>query len=373
MAFAEFKGKPQFSGLDIIRGLSILLVIWHHTAGQSPGSFLAPLAPNSRHGVALFFIVSGFLITTLLMREMSSAGRTAQTLGRFYLRRAFRLFPLYYAVLLVHVLMVYKLGLYSEDSRQLFGVKLPSLFFYYSNWMPSPTGGPLFQAWSLAAEEQFYLLAGAAMLLMSRRAIVVAAALALTGKICVMAVYPDADTKTLLGRVLLSYQEPILAGVLLACAFQTRAIYESARRFLGRNDVLWLLIAICAGYLCLRPPQGDSSLETQMLYFVMTCIVAASVLRRKIAFAHSEILARIGRVSYGIYLLHMIVISFVKKVPFVTDPYTLFALSVAIVVPIAVTVYEYFELPIIRFYKRRFSAPPVEQAIIAEPALPVVR
>jgi peptidoglycan/LPS O-acetylase OafA/YrhL len=82
--------------------------------------------------------------------------------------------------------------------------------------------------------------------------------------------------------------------------------------------------------------------------------------------------AHVGKISYGIYLLHMFVISAVKKLPGGTEPWVCFALSTALVIPFASVVYRCFEEPIIRYYKKRFAAPAPsspapESAIVAAP------
>ncbi|HEY3820819.1 MAG TPA: acyltransferase [Polyangiaceae bacterium] len=88
----HFLGTSRFSSLDGLRCLAVVPVVWHHSTPRPPSGLLGrgPL------GVDLFFAISGFLITTLLLRERR---RGELSVGRFYARRALRIFPAYYLVL----------------------------------------------------------------------------------------------------------------------------------------------------------------------------------------------------------------------------------------------------------------------------------
>ncbi|WP_183086134.1 acyltransferase family protein [Mycetocola tolaasinivorans] len=149
-------GRASFHlpGLDGLRAIAVVLVIVYHAApALAPGGFI---------GVDIFFVISGFLITTLLLREHSATGRIG--LGRFWLRRARRLLP---ALALVVGTAAALAPLISEDI--LVGLRsqvLGAATFAY-NWVALATGNGYFDSttpellrnlWSLSVEEQFYLL-----------------------------------------------------------------------------------------------------------------------------------------------------------------------------------------------------------------------
>ncbi len=157
------------SALDGIRGLAILLVLLSHAAdflGPIPhgpgapmwGIITARLLVPGWGGVDLFFTLSGFLITGILLR---SKGRPTY-FRSFYARRALRIFPIYYLVLIPLAI----LGPHSRTLTSLLpppGLQRASYFFYVANWpvfWSSWTGmGGLWGAyWSLNVEEQFYLV-----------------------------------------------------------------------------------------------------------------------------------------------------------------------------------------------------------------------
>jgi peptidoglycan/LPS O-acetylase OafA/YrhL len=123
--------------------LAVLLVIWDHTTRIDLGI-------GGYHGVLLFFVISGFLITGILLNARGKAA-PLHILRAFVVRRVLRIFPIYYVVLAVAFLLGIE------------GVRTSTAwhFAYLSNWFfifKGGFGGPLSHLWSLAVEEQFYLL-----------------------------------------------------------------------------------------------------------------------------------------------------------------------------------------------------------------------
>jgi peptidoglycan/LPS O-acetylase OafA/YrhL len=169
--------RERWPALDGLRGLALLAVMALHT-GLAPGGFL---------GVDLFFVLSGFLITFLLVRERQKYGSIG--LGHFYMRRMLRLCPALWAMLLVLGLATLTFG--TRHDLDLLRRTLPSVLLYIFNWrMANPAclavHKSLLHLWSLAIEDQFYLvwpilLAGLLALRVRRRwilAFVLAAVLA---------------------------------------------------------------------------------------------------------------------------------------------------------------------------------------------------
>lgn len=150
-------------GLDGLRAVSVAIVVAYHAGlGWMHGGFF---------GVEVFFVVSGFLITTLLLEEQHRSGRIS--LRSFWLRRARRLLPALFVVLAgVSLWAVLVQPEFTADLRRTL---LPAVF-YVSNWAEifgevpyfSPASPPLRHLWSLAVEEQWYLLWPLAFVLVSR-------------------------------------------------------------------------------------------------------------------------------------------------------------------------------------------------------------
>ncbi len=153
--------SAHFPTLDGVRGLAILMVVMHNFSFDDavmtglPGHLLHMGIGVGWMGVTLFFVLSGFLITGILLDTQHEPGH----FRRFYLRRTLRIAPLYYAVLLVAFVVLPLLGaapasVRADAPQQIW------LWVYLSNWVgPFGLAGQSFpHYWSLAVEEQFYLL-----------------------------------------------------------------------------------------------------------------------------------------------------------------------------------------------------------------------
>jgi peptidoglycan/LPS O-acetylase OafA/YrhL len=139
--------------LDGLRALAVLAVLLSHFGGSD--NLIAQMLPWGAMGVRLFFVLSGFLITGILLqcRNKKIAGQASggQLLGKFYTRRFLRIFPVYYALLIAITLLNIR------PVRELFWWHLT----YLSNFHFALLGGfqgPGSHFWSLAVEEQFYLV-----------------------------------------------------------------------------------------------------------------------------------------------------------------------------------------------------------------------
>ena len=159
----------RIPSLDGLRAISIGLVVFRHLCGT--GNFLPDRVGGFFEvgdlGVRVFFVISGFLITTLLLNELDASGRVH--LGKFYLRRTFRIFPPYYAFLLA------VLAASAAGWLALHPGDLAHAFTYTSNYH-ADRSWPVGHTWSLSVEEQFYLLWPAVLLVAGRRRALVAAA-----------------------------------------------------------------------------------------------------------------------------------------------------------------------------------------------------
>lgn len=136
-----------YPALDGLRGLAILMVLFHHFGSSH---YLLPygVLVDSNAGVHIFFIISGFLITTLLLKEKVKHGDI--NLRKFYIRRALRILPVAYLFLLVLIVLNFAFKLHIS------GLSFASPALFFSNF---PINGSYYIAhfWSLAVEVQFYI------------------------------------------------------------------------------------------------------------------------------------------------------------------------------------------------------------------------
>ncbi|MBK6383491.1 MAG: acyltransferase [Chitinophagaceae bacterium] len=146
----ENPNRLHYPALDGLRGLAILLVVVYHNFGFINVFFFGWL------GVDLFFVLSGFLITDILLKTLHQK----DYLKKFYMRRVLRIFPLYYLCLILFLLIIPQLNIafdikYYTDNQVWLWTYLQNWLYIFKN--PDQTN-TLNHLWSLAVEEQFYLL-----------------------------------------------------------------------------------------------------------------------------------------------------------------------------------------------------------------------
>jgi len=285
--------------LDGLRGIAILLVMaFHFQVWCLPGGFL---------GVDLFFVLSGFLITSILLIEWQKSGGI--DLRRFYWRRAFRLFPALLLLLLFVVLLF-------PDIGTLWPLLTLS---YLSNWALAfgwVDIGPLSHVWSLSVEEQFYVVWPIALLCMlkwcsSRWSILgITAALALSSAMFKVVSWESSSSWLRLYHGSDGRADALLIGCFLAMVVRWNLIPR-------HTWVPWVVQALALGsILVLGYFTTTASLEAAVLYRFggLTLVAAASgaiILSLVIApirpvamVLEWSPLVAIGKISYGLYLWH---------------------------------------------------------------------
>jgi peptidoglycan/LPS O-acetylase OafA/YrhL len=302
--YACFAKIKRFGSLDGLRAIAILAVLWHHHANNAVPGWT--FTTRGFLGVDLFFTISGFLIVTLLLRERRRKGNIS--LRDFYVRRFLRIFPPYYLVLLVvGTVVIFKPGATTSEAVEH---DLPYAIFFVSNLVPMQS--LLAITWSLSVEEQFYMvvptiekyarrvmpyLLPLAYVLVSLPAFGPFRALPL----------PVFFKETTFG--------PILLGVMLAHALNSPRGFGWVWRLVGSRPaplIALLFIIIAADY----PVQDFSGWPRLATHWAMLALVASCVVREDNALApvlSRWPMRRIGAVSYGIYLYHLLVMHFVVK------------------------------------------------------------
>ncbi|MGH0031148.1 MAG: acyltransferase family protein [Myxococcota bacterium] len=327
--------------LDGLRGLAILLVVFSH--GGDRLGLAGPVGEVYRTavgmgwvGVDLFFVLSGYLITGILL---DTAGRPGW-LTSFYARRTLRIFPAYYAWLLLLLVVIPRIGWFDAFHSWRLPEHVSSLWYwlYASNWAFAWNAAwlhPILSlTWSLAIEEQFYAVwpwvvrrVDAARL---ARVCAVGVGVALVLRVALVA----ADVHPIAVFVMTPCRfDGLLAGAFIACVSRApggrEALLRAARWLLPAAAALLLAVvaAIRAGLTPLGP-RGELAMAPAMqtvglsavalLFGALLVRVAFGTARWTGAFAN-PLLRTFGKYSYALYLTHTFVGGFF--VIFVFNPF----------------------------------------------------
>ena len=300
--------------LDGLRAVAILLVIFAHS--HFPGDHLLPLrALRGRCGflgVQLFFVLSGFLITTLMLREVQRTGRVH--LGHFYLRRALRILPVYAVYLLLLAILD------ACGSARFGGRHWLAAATYTVNFLPAPLPSLMSHLWSLCVEEHFYLLWPLLMAVLPLRW-------------CLRAIPACLAMAFLLRWILLAYPgvpidlltftriDDIAVGCGLAFLAREPAWRRRLDAFITPGRLVLLLLVFAASQVCFSRVLGTSLLPPVVLRLGLA--VANDINSLTIAVLMWAVLSRpsglwgrvlnhpaavgLGVLSYSIYLWHVLV------------------------------------------------------------------
>lgn len=290
-------------GLDGLRGIAVLLVLWNHTALPYSGT-------AGTVGVVAFFVLSGFLITRLLLEEWDR--RSGISLSRFYVRRALRLGPAMVVYLALTAAVAVR---YGEPLSQVIwaGLYLTNIVRSLGEFI---TLTP--HTWSLAMEEQFYLVWPLLLLLLlsrlrlDRRALaallVVAIAASLAYRYSLIAA--GADLQRL-------HNDPLVVAMsLLAGCLLASTIASPRLQILGGTAFVVALAAILGSGIA---EKSVATYSVMVPAITLASVVAVAVVARdgrKPAWIEALLtwgpLSYLGRISYGLYLYHYTVYYVVK-------------------------------------------------------------
>jgi peptidoglycan/LPS O-acetylase OafA/YrhL len=301
--------SAYFTQLDAVRTLAVGMVMvshWH------TGHRFQFLHYGGAMGVGLFFVLSGFLITLILLRQQDAFQLGTSTdrfniLKTFYIRRTLRIFPIYY--LYIGVLVVLGIGQAREIWPWLFGYAYNFLLYLSQNWY----SGYIEHLWSLAIEEQYYLLWPALLLFCPKRynlhlvlgfialAVIVRAAMYLQAPASQYSKFP------------VTQFDGFGIGSLFALA------WERGMRF--RYAAFWF--ALCWGlsfflkWNTFFQFKGMSFLGQVLPLFFLGCgflvYMAACEIKGPAAwFFNQPFVLYLGKISYGLYLYHLCVPDLVK-------------------------------------------------------------
>lgn len=357
--------KVYFPGLNGVRALAAFIVMFFHINstmwffGTTPVRYFEKREEMSRHAVVLFFVLSGFLITYLLIREKEKFKKI--DVKKFYMRRILRIWPVYYAAIILALLLI-PAGIYDKGSGySLQTISLYALFIPNFAMMAGymlPTISPL---WSVGMEEQFYAVWPLA--LNRTKNILAFLLIFLSGYIGLKVVL------VMLGLIwspfsislnFFSYDTLAIGGIAAwLYAHQRKALSWLYHPLL--QAACWLFFAGS----CVLGPLDAHYIINKEIYSVVYAILILNIATNPASLVklNGKIFDHLGRISYGMYVFHPFVIVLTavplkQVIPLIPYKPLQFIVTSLIIVPLTIMVshfsFVYFESGFLKL-KRRFS------------------
>jgi peptidoglycan/LPS O-acetylase OafA/YrhL len=294
----------HFTALDGIRAIALLLVIIHHWLDKA--YLVQAIAPGAI-GVDIFFVLSGFLITTILLQNRLQAEALATSkkgvVKNFFIRRSLRIFPIYYLFVFACLAVGPLTGTNIRQNALYFLTYTANFYFYHTHaW-----DGMLSHLWSLAVEEQFYLLWPWVMLFTPRKHLLFAIFLFIAigvGSGYVVAIKGLGDFALTLS---FSCFDAFGLGALLAFILvfhpdqlaRTHRLMGIAALVCGMQAISeqtpWPLIVLPDRTVC----------AIIALWFIAGVVLAQERHKKPSRFLTNPVLVFVGKISYGMYLYHL--------------------------------------------------------------------
>ena len=337
--------------LDGLRAWAVVAVVLYHSGATSS---LPGLAPGGFLGVSVFFTLSGYLITTLLLRRSSAEG--GLDVGLFWSRRVKRLVPVSLTIVLAVVLLApayWSAMTVGDAAAGIFG---------YTNWHVIASGesqllrtivGPLGPFWSLAVEEQFYVILSVVVVLAWRtsdpvRTLALAVGAGWIGSLAVQVVGPGPQFRLEFGTD--SRGSELLAGCALALFLHRRPTFVAERRsvFAVAGPVAFLALVVLASTTDYDPPwllRGGYAAVSVVSAVLVASLLADGPLTRMLATGGT---VAIGRLSYSWYVVHWPVILVVGSEVDGLDRWPLVVLKIVASLAVAAALHVAVERPLRR-------------------------
>jgi peptidoglycan/LPS O-acetylase OafA/YrhL len=337
-----------FENLDGYRGLAAIFILLFHSMFTAFGALWI--------GVPMFFVLSGFLITRILIQQKNSNNY----LKRFYLKRSLRIFPIYYLGLLLSVFW----GLLVNADLS----KLPVFLVYLQNFtisanlLPDYCNGIMNHTWSLSAEEIFYLLWPLFILITPNKKIktlvCVIWIVCLACKTILLALFYTVETSQLLQLSLAGNVDGLMAGALLG-VFSLKDEFQDQKKFPRKSFALaflFFVLVLAGNYFAFTDARSLAILKATLsvaAILVSFYFIWFLTLKNESSFIHkflqTPFMTFSGRISYGIYLYHALIFGVTASCVFhfkwKLDPVIIFLFEILATYSVAILSWYFIEKP----------------------------
>ena len=367
---AKRAAAVYFPGLNALRFFAAMAVAASHVEllkqyNGLPNAYDEPAVYElGRLAVTLFFVLSGYLITYLLLTEKKAAG--AISVRDFYVRRILRIWPLYYLLVLLAFFVFPRIGpltipklAVTQHTLPLFLLLLPQLALSVAD--PVPFAEP---AWSIGVEEQFYLI-WPLLIRRTRRFVpmalaVIAISFALRYGAFGMALASRANPQRLaFWNQAISYFYFTRIECMAIGGLAAWLVFEQRRKmlhFLYRRDVQ-LAVYVATAWLVVTPRFKPIFNYAGYSILFAVLILNVSTNPRSLLKLNSRPFTFLGNISFSIYMFHEVAIQLVLQTPLRASNGALYAASLSLTLVIAAASYLLFERAFLR-WKSRFAIVP---------------
>jgi len=362
------KHIPQ---LDVLRGIAVLMVMFSHVSGDVPSLHLNSVFRYGWTGVDLFFVLSGFLITGILLRTKRLPGY----FSNFYVRRILRIWPLYFCLVAFGFLVV---PIVQPQLRPtIFEQCHPwqSYLVFLQNLLVPLSGkfGPLEITWSLCVEEQFYLLWPIVVLLCSPRSL---------SKFAIAAFLVSLGLRFASAYHWLEidfYHNTLCRLDGLSMGSLAAIVLPNLKETIVRRYSPWMAGAATLGLVACVPLGVSKWALPGSVSLLFVAVMCLSIMCRN--FPEARFLAFTGRISYGLYLLHALAYDVVRDSHFrnrlaltssiVVNDIIVLLCSLALAYGLAWASWKILESPVLSL--KRYFEPDSNIRLAGQPAIPLTQ
>ncbi|MCC7031098.1 MAG: acyltransferase [Chitinophagaceae bacterium] len=358
--------QPRNLNLDSFRGLMALSVIISHVEYirfffNMPSHFVEPLFFHlGRIGVTGFFVLSGFLITNNLLKLKKEERPVAAAFKLFYLKRALRILPPYYLIILLSMFVLpyisclhYQVPPGITDARAV----LPEVAVFYYALLPQiaiakfivlPFAEP---TWSIGVEEMFYLLVPLFVFFTGfrKRWIIVLSILLVLLKVYIWVYIPGAERLPFFSFLILSRFECIMVGCLMSC------LVAGDHKIFRHINAVYCAVACLLLIICVITIHFD--LYIYLHFAVFFGVIILYLYKHPVRFLNNKVMVFIGKISFSIYLVHEIAVVFLLNIETISpnnefSSLTLYVLAIALSILLGWIFYKIVEEPFLKLKAR---------------------